>query len=281
MNLLPGDVLLIGHQGSPIARCVQILSDSPWNHAGIVGADGESVLHCPGQEHPVVVSTPIPELPGLLTKPGYGHICITGYRQPDPEVGFAAGERAQALLAEQPFDYSMGQNGILGTLLWAQQTSHAVGLVLGAVLEQLSEVTEDVISEKAINCTEFVWRSFDDAGYSIEFDVPYYLRGDDERDEIDGIPQGLAPDASAPGYKRHPHDTPVNRLVERIVKRGRRPAAAEIDAAIDERPPTSGYVGMRAFDDDVIADLLVPRDFAQAAQFTQVVAWPRDSWPMP
>jgi hypothetical protein len=279
VNLLPGDVLLMGHQGSPIARCVRILSDSPWNHVGVVGPDGASVLHCPGQEDPVVVKTPVPDLPGLLNKPGYGSICITGYRHADHDVGYVAATRAQALFDEQPFEYSMGQNGILGALLWAQQTSHTVGLVLGAVLEQLAEVTEDVLSEKAINCTEFVWRCFDDMGYRIEFATPYYLRGDDERDQIDGIPQAMAPDSSAPGHQTHPHDTPVNRLVERIVRRGRRPPAAEIDEAIDERPPSSGYVGVRAPDDDVIPDLLVPRDFAQAAQFTQVVAWPRDSWP--
>lgn len=281
MKLLPGDVLLLGHEGSPVARCVRILSDSPWNHVAIVDADGASVYHCPGQQSPAVVQTPIPDLPGLLNKPGYGNICITGYRQSDPACGQAAAQRASALFAEQPFEYSMGQNGILGTLLWAQQSSHAVGTVLGAVLEQIADVTEDVISEKAINCTEFVWRCFDDTGYTIDFDLPYYLRSDDERDPIGGIPQAAAPSSSAPGYHRHPHDTPLNRLIERIVRHDRRPAVAEIDAAIDALPPRSGYVGVRAPDDDVIPDLLVPRDFAEAAQFTQVGAWPRDAWPTP
>lgn len=279
VTLRPGDVLLMGHEGSPIARCVRILSDSPWNHAGIVGPDGLSVYHCPGQDDPVVLQTPVADLPHLLNKPGYGRICITAYRQADPEAGAGAAAQARTFHTGQPFDYSMGQNGILGALLWAQQSSHSVNVVLGAVLEQLEHVTDDVLSEHATNCTEFVWQCFDDVGLAIEFDGAYYTRGDDERDAIEGIPQALAPDAHAPGYKRHPHDTPLNRLIERIVRRGRRPAADEIALAIDEQPPNARYLVPETFDDDVIPDLLVPRDFAQASGFTQVAAWPADPWP--
>lgn len=277
----PGDVLLIGHEGSPIARSVRILSDSPWNHTGIVGPDGVTVYHCPGQDHPAVVETRIDELPQLLNKPGYGHICITVYRPTDTDGAGRAAAQARSFHEEQPFSYSMGQNGILGTLLWAQQTSHTVNTILGAVLEQLEGITEDVLSEGAINCTEFVWRCFDDTGGVIEFDLPYYQRGDDQRDPIEGIPQATAPDATDPGFTRHPHDTPMNRLIERIVRRSHRPAAADIDRAISERPPAVKYVVAQSLDDDVIPDLLVPRDFAQAAQFTQAAAWPADPWPTP
>ncbi len=279
LTLQPGDVLLMGHEGSPIARCLRILSDSPWNHAGIVGPDARSVIHCPGQDHPVVVQTALADLPSLLNKPGYGRICITAFRPADAAAGQRAAERAQAFHTQQPFTYSMGQNGILGTLLWAQQTMHSVDTVLGAVLEQLEEVTDDVLSEQASNCTEFVWQCFDDTGSEIEFDLPYYTRGDHERDAIDGIPQLTAPDAKAPGYKRHPHDTPLNRLIERIVRLGRRPAAEEVELAIDQQPPRARYLVPEGFDEDVIPDLLVPRDFAQAAGFTLVATWPPYPWP--
>lgn len=279
MTLQPGDVLLMGHQGSPIARCVRILSDSPWNHAGIVGPDGRHVIHCPGHEDPVVLKTPLTRLPRMLSKPGYGRICITAYRHEDTPSALLAAKQAHHFHIHQPFAYSMGQNGILGTLLWAQQNIHPVNVVLGAVLEQLEEVTDDVLSEHATNCTEFVWQCFDDTGTSIEFDEPYYTRGGHERDAIDGIPQAMAPDGPARRRERHPHDTPLNRMIERIVGIGRRPAAEEVARAIEEQPPTAQYLVPATLDEDVIPDLLLPRDFAEAAGFIRVATWPPDPWP--
>jgi hypothetical protein len=68
-------------------------------------------------------------------------------------------------------------------------------------------------------------------------------------------------------------------MIERIVGIGRRPAADEVARAIEEQPPTTQYLVPATLDEDVIPDLLLPRDFAEAAGFIRVATWPPDPWP--